>query len=67
MKFNMEKEKGFINVYIDTQSENIICSKKPYKTKEDADKNILVSIGIEKLGCYEIEYTKCINNTNESI
>ena len=54
----MEKEKGFINVHIDVTTKQVFISNKPYPTKEEADKGILHSIGIEKVGCFEIEYTK---------
>lgn len=50
-------KKGWINIHIDVQSENLYISKKPYKTKAEAEKGVFIGIGIEKVACIEIEYT----------
>ena len=54
-------KKGWVNIHIDVQSENLYISKKPYKTKAEADKGIFLGLGIEKVACIEIEYTDCKN------
>lgn len=54
----VKTEKGFINIHIDTVSREIFSSTHPYPTKEEAEKGILIGVGIEKVGCFEIEYTK---------
>lgn len=53
-----EKEKGFVNIHIDTSRKIILTSIKPYETREEAEKGILIGPGIEKVGCFEIEYSK---------
>lgn len=54
----MNTEKGFVNVHIDITTKEIFVSQKPYSSKEEAEKGILIGLGIEKVGCFEIEYTK---------
>lgn len=54
----METEKGFVNIYIDITTKQVFASNKPYVSKTLAEKGILHGIGIEKVGCFEIEWTK---------
>jgi len=54
----METEKGFVNVHIDIVTKQVHVSNKPYLSMEEAEKGIYIGIGIEKVGCFEIEYTK---------
>ena len=53
-----KREKGFVNVHIDITTKQVYVSNKPYPTKEEAEKGLFLGIGIEKVGCFEIEYTK---------
>ena len=58
METKTETEKGFVNVHIDITTKNVYVSNHPYSTKKEAEKGIFLGIGIEKVGCFEIEYTK---------
>jgi hypothetical protein len=58
METKRENEKGFVNVHIDITTKQVYVSNKPYPTMEEAEKGIFYGIGIEKVGCFEIEYTK---------
>ena len=50
-------KKGWINIHIDIESEYLYISKKPYPSKAEAEKGMLIGVGIEKVACIEIEYT----------
>ena len=51
-------EKGFVNIHIDINTKHLSISNHPYSSREEADKGVLIGYGIEKVGCFEIEYTK---------
>ena len=53
-----KREKGFVNVHIDITTKQVYVSNHLYSTMEEAEKGIFHGIGIEKVGCFEIEYTK---------
>lgn len=53
-----KNEKGFVNVHIDITTKQVYVSNEPYPTMEEAEKGIFHGIGIEKVGYFEIEYTK---------
>lgn len=53
-----ETEKGFVNVHIDLVTKKMFISNHPYPTREEAEKGIFIGSGIEKVGCFEIEYSK---------
>jgi hypothetical protein len=57
-KRTRETEKGFINVHIDIETKKVFVSNKPYPTMEEAEKGIFLGVGIEKVGCFQIEYSK---------
>jgi hypothetical protein len=49
--------KGWVNVHINVFTKEVCVSTKPYKTKKEAETGIYIGYGIEKVGCFEIEYT----------
>ncbi len=53
-----ETKTGWVNIHISTATEELYISRKPYKSKEEAQKAIFHGIGIEKVACIKIEYTK---------
>jgi hypothetical protein len=54
----METEKGWVNIHIDVYTKKLFISNHPYPSKEEAEKGIFIGGTIEKVGCFEIEYTK---------
>lgn len=50
-------ERGFVNIHIDINTKRLYISNHPYPSKEAADGGVLIGYGIEKVGCFEIEYT----------
>lgn len=58
MVWKRELEKGWINVHIHVDTKEVVTSRKPYLTKEEAEKGFYHGLGIEKVGCFEIEYSK---------
>ena len=52
-----QREKGFVNVHIDITTKQVFVSNKPYATMEEAERGIFIGSDIEKVGCFEIEYT----------
>jgi hypothetical protein len=58
METKKEIEKGFVNVHIDITTKQVYVSNHPYPTIEEAEMGIFCGFGIEKVGCFEIEYTK---------
>lgn len=57
---------GYINVHIDTNTERVFVSERPYETKEEAETGIFIGQGIEKVGCFKIEYsTSEVKKINE--
>jgi hypothetical protein len=55
---SIQREKGFVNVHIDITTKQVYVSNKPYATMQEAETGIFIGFGIEKVGCFEIEYTK---------
>lgn len=49
--------KGWINVHINVFTKQLVVSNHPYKTEKEAETGIFIGYGIEKVGCFEIEYT----------
>jgi hypothetical protein len=54
----MSTEKGWVNIHIDVYTKKLFICGHPYKSKEEAEKGIFIGGSIEKVGCFEIEYTK---------
>ena len=54
----MKKEQEFVNVHIDVTTKKMFISNKLYPTLQEANKGIFIGYGIEKVGCFEIEYSK---------
>jgi len=54
----METEKGWVNVHIDVFTKKLTISTHPYPSKAEAETGIYMGYGIEKVGCFEIEYSK---------
>lgn len=48
--------KGWVNIHIDRTTLQMFISKKPYESKEEAEKGIFIGLGIEKVACLEIEW-----------
>ena len=53
----MSKLKGYVNVFIHTGTKKAFVSDHPYPTPEEALLDGFWGIGIEKVGCFEIEYS----------
>jgi hypothetical protein len=53
---NNKTEIGFVNIHIDIETKQMFISNKPYSTFEEAENGIIHSIGIQKVGCFKIEY-----------
>ena len=56
MESKLKTEKGFVNININMESKQMYISNHPYTTKEEAEKAILISANVVKVGCFEIEY-----------
>lgn len=52
----MAKQKGWINVHIYTDTNEMVASRHPYVSKEEAETGIFIGQGVEKVGCFEIEW-----------
>jgi hypothetical protein len=63
----METEKGWVNIHIDVFTKKLTISNHPYKTKKEAETGIYIGYGIEKVGCFEIEYSKIEATTDANI
>ena len=64
METKRKTEKGFVNVHIDITTKQVYVSNHPYPSMEEANKGILYGSEIEKVGCFEIEYTKHEQNVD---
>lgn len=53
---NMAKQKGWINVHIFTDTNEIVASRHPYFSKEEAERGIFIGRLVKKIGCFEIEW-----------
>jgi hypothetical protein len=49
-------KKGWVNLHINVLTNEVFASKHPYKTEKEAETGIFIGYGIEKVGCFEIEY-----------
>lgn len=49
--------KGWVNIHINVFTKQLFVSNHPYKTEKEAETGIFIGYGIEKVGCFEIEYT----------
>ena len=56
LKNYSEMKKGFVNIHVDIETEQLYISNHLYKTIEDAEKGIFYGDTIEKIGCFYLEY-----------
>lgn len=47
---------GWVNLHIHTDTKQVVASQHPYPTKEEANKGIYYGLGIQKLGCFFVEW-----------
>jgi hypothetical protein len=52
----MAKQKGWVNVHIHTDTNEIVASRRPYASQEVAETGIYIGEGVQKVGCFEIEW-----------
>lgn len=51
-----EKKTGWINIHLHSGSNEIVASRHPYPTKEEAEKGIYIGPGVQKLGIFLVEW-----------